>query len=291
MITAALALACGGKSGLSSATSDPCGALFDAENGGACGPVLPAAELARQRARFETICSDYLALPGSGITASALVACASALETTGACETDPRAPAECQFRGTLPGGAACSDPLQCASGSCVGGNNGACGACATPLPAVTEGETGASCGSDTTPCTRGLTCDASSHCAPLGRGGATCGTDADCAIGFSCSHAKRLCLPLATLGETCATNGQTCIPSLVCASASHTCVAPAFVAAGQPCGDTSACLQGSCGYPSMTCPTVVADGQACVQNATAECDTFAGCVNGVCTSAGPAVCH
>src|ERR1017187_3028567 len=40
------------------------------------GPVLPMAETARIRGRFHQVCANEMALPGSGISAASLDACA-----------------------------------------------------------------------------------------------------------------------------------------------------------------------------------------------------------------------
>src|SRR5580658_2338043 len=72
------------------------------ERAGCNGIVLPESETARIRARFEQVCLNEMALPGSGMTPATLEACASAIDSS-PCEVQP---VECTFFGTLPGGAA-----------------------------------------------------------------------------------------------------------------------------------------------------------------------------------------
>src|SRR5215471_8706647 len=64
------------------------------------GPRLPVDEAARIQVRFEE-------------------ACASALDVS-PCEFPAGLPQECNFKGSLSGGASCRDGLQCASGLCQG---------------------------------------------------------------------------------------------------------------------------------------------------------------------------
>ncbi len=108
---------------------------------GCNGIVLPEGELARVRARFEQVCLNEMALPGSGITPAILEACASATDAS-PCDASP---VECMFFGTLPGGAPCNESFQCQSGYCDGTfvfkpieqgteyGPATCGTCAAPL--------------------------------------------------------------------------------------------------------------------------------------------------------------
>src|SRR5690349_14923313 len=61
-------------------STTPCSHYFVAQYERCGGPVLPANEAARIRARFETMCRNEMDLPGSGMTDASLEACASALD-------------------------------------------------------------------------------------------------------------------------------------------------------------------------------------------------------------------
>ena len=98
-------------------TNAACDHYFAAQYLRCGGPRLPADELARIEARFELVCAHEIALPGSGVGAATLEACAAALDLSPRNSSDGP-PAPCDFRGALPSGAACTDGLQCASGAC-----------------------------------------------------------------------------------------------------------------------------------------------------------------------------
>src|ERR1019366_1021367 len=80
------------------------------------GPVLPASEGARVQARFVQVCENDMALPGSGMSPANVEACASALDLWPCVNGGP--PQACYFYGSLGGGAACNEGLQCQSGWC-----------------------------------------------------------------------------------------------------------------------------------------------------------------------------
>jgi hypothetical protein len=60
------------------------------------GAVLPDSERARVRARFEQVCLNQIALPGSGISPAGLEACAAALIAS-PCDVYPSAPSPDRF--------------------------------------------------------------------------------------------------------------------------------------------------------------------------------------------------
>ena len=196
------------------ASSKACDDYFAATYLRCGGPRLPPDETARIRARFEQVCATQSALPGSGVTSATLEACASALNES-PCEFPAGPPQACDFKGSLPGGTACTDSLQCQSGLCegqfsfnpggesdsrmcgtcqaaanIGGNcnAGGCstGACITQdttasMPtytctAIVQGDVGAPCDDLTALCQTGLYCAAQTGtCTPLGTIGTPCG--------------------------------------------------------------------------------------------------------------------
>jgi hypothetical protein len=108
-------------------TRDVCGAFFDAfvacevplvPGGAILSPLAPASEVARIRGRYETVCAEVMALPGTVFTASAVAACTAAIQSEGCLsgEADPA----CSFSGTSTAGLSCVAALkeQCGEG-CV----------------------------------------------------------------------------------------------------------------------------------------------------------------------------
>jgi hypothetical protein len=321
-----VAVACGGATtgggGGGGNVKTACDDVFTVFIGSGCpGPGFPDAEVTRLRGRFETLCAEALALPGSSLTTSVLEACAHS-GTSAQCN-EMRSSA-CQFDtpGTLGQNASCQTNQQCQSDACTTGMIGPdggttlCGQCAagtdcggtTCLPGmacmngfgnnptcvpITYGDVGANCDNaqQALRCKAGLTCNqATSKCAPLGDVGAPCAFSTDCigtlgcpAVGFGMSST---CQKPGGAGTRC-TSDYECAPGLGCGSTSQTCATVTFVAAGQPCNDFARCTVGFClvsgpGVSSI-CPAVIPDGQPCDANSSAAtCDTFAQCLAGKC---------
>ena len=331
--TAGLVAACSGKTdGSGGGGSSACDDYFQSEFGNVCpgNDMPPASDLAGFQARFDTLCNEAIALPGSGITEASLEACVSAIQAQG-CSLSEETDGACSFdTGTLANGATCFSGSQCQSGVCTtgltpagGGAAPACGTCVAATPA------GQPCSSG--PCAPGLACsansDGTSTCAAVTTSGAggPCGA-AQCATGLYCKGgtcvtnlaagaactAGDICAPplvcplVSAAGGTSSTcqnavqaggacgTSQDCAPNLACSSTSHQCVAVAWVAAGQPCSETALCLVGGCrgNGTSGTCPTVIPDGQPCNPgDATQTCDTFADCIGGTCVLGVPSSCR
>jgi hypothetical protein len=102
------------------ATVAACDHYFAAQYLRCGGPRLPDGEIARIRTRFEGSCANQIALPGSGMSAETVEACAASLDMA-ACQLPGGPPAACQFQGSLGDGAACTDDVQCSSGNCDDG--------------------------------------------------------------------------------------------------------------------------------------------------------------------------
>lgn len=298
-------------------SSSPCGAYFDAVFAKPCtGPRLPDDEAGRLRRRFEAICVGSMSLPGSGMTGDLLQACASAIVT--GCGGPSSAAQACDVAGTLAGGAACNESFQCLSGSCfrsapVGdaGLSTTCGQCqplarlgepcsgpcadgtcdyTKPTPtcvAVTRGDAGAACDGLSLQCSGGLYCTGST-CAPLPAAGAACGPNGECAPPTAC--VARTCALPGGVGAICGVD-QDCAAGLGCSAATEACGEIQWAGAGQPCGGLTRCLVGDCAGDTMTCPTVLDDGQACsTGDLSTTCDTFAKCVGGACVAEDSVVC-
>lgn len=283
--------ACNSSSGGSAPPASPCDDYFDAIEGVACSATTPpAAEVARVRTLFEHICANRLALPGSGVTATSLEACASAVKSLG-CGPGYLTIPECSFRGSLPVGAPCNDGAQCASGSCPipiasGADGGTtappCGTCAMTVPlgqacrsgdtcaygstcaaadggfactAISFGDPGAMCDGIAAQCKTGASCNlAMQTCVSPGGEGAPCVVSQDCAGSFSCSgsgDAGPTCRPPAAAGEPCAVDGD-CASGLGCSLPSFTCAPIAWASPGEACGNIVRCMVGICPLGSAT---------------------------------------
>jgi hypothetical protein len=141
---------------------DACEHYFAAQYMTPCAvPAPQAAELARIKPRFISACLNQIAAPGSGMTPNVIEACANALAAIGCQWQYP--PAACDFHGSLPGGAACNEAMQCRSGNCQNMVN------------VVSNPAG--------PQNAPIHCGT---CTPALREGASCGTAGDCAAGFEC---------------------------------------------------------------------------------------------------------
>jgi hypothetical protein len=299
--TTVLALACGGHSGQSSAGSgsgsgsgggvDPavesaCGGLYDALIG--CSPGNPPAdEVARVRTRFQTLCSEALALPGQGVTIDSLNACAGAVKKDGCTEFTSSTSSCVVSAGSLGVGSPCQADSQCQSGACTAGvaqNDGGTNACGSCFPSSAVGQPceGHSCGPDATCalvgkstnatcvsntvsdsggscdlvtkyCKPGLTCSsANSQCAVPATAGAQCGYDGDCAPPLVCppvaAGSKATCQAPGQSGAYCSSDTH-CASGLGCNPSSQTCSPIHWASAGQPCDGGTRCLVGSCPLP------------------------------------------
>ena len=201
--------------------------------------------------------------------------------------------------------AAIPDGGDCTNGSCVQGDecDGEFGSDGTLTytckPKTAPGDLGATCNSTGD-------CKAPNHCtfgssdtgtcsAPVASGGA-CESSEDCSTGLICiegassgtGEGGNTCGAPKQVGDAC--TGYDCDIGLTCDTAStNKCVKVTFAAAGASCdGSTVLCSVGGCPVTSSdttgTCPTVIADGQACdSSDDSTTCDSYAECVNGKCT--------
>jgi hypothetical protein len=197
-----------------------CGHYFAAQYSRCGGPTLPSSETNRARSRFEQICLNEMALPGSGMTAASVEACASALDVS-PCEFPVGQPAECSFHGSLAGGAPCNEGLQCQSASCQGTVSNSPGGqigpvtCGTCEPATTVGQVCAH-GNFSAGCPAGAACIITQStasdpsptytCVAIAGGdlGAACDTlAAGCKTGLYCAAQTGQCAHLADAGASC----------------------------------------------------------------------------------------
>jgi hypothetical protein len=295
-----------------SAAETACGDFFDENFGARCsGAMLPASELARVRTRYLAVCESTLNLPGTGVAASDLEACAHALKATGGCGGESNEPAECALpnTGSLSIGASCLDGAQCASGFCSITSTG-CGTCmASQVPPAHYGLEGDACGraqpivaldAGGPPqelCAAGLTCNSITlDCAAPAPAGVACYNTSDCEPTLICRGGT--CAAPGSAGQACEYEDDcgrnlSCIPTaqgLQCGSVE-------WASAGEPCDQTTPCLVGACDVdnlsgggsnPAPVCPTVLADGAACTPEDL--CDAFATCINGRCTLEDSEIC-
>jgi hypothetical protein len=280
----------------SDAGTAECDDYFAAQYTRCGGPVLPASEVARIRGRFEQVCQNQMALPGSGITPAGLEACALALSAS-PCELPDGPPVECSFGGSLSGGDACTDPIQCASGQCRGtvkiSPAGPMGpiTCGTCLPTVAVGQV-CDQGNFSAGCPSGALCLTSDTSAPTptysctalvqGDIGAACDDlSASCKTGLYCATQTRQCTPLGDAGATCGVGGGNpggCAAPLSCVSTSSasTCglgSQDSFCLTDYDCSPGLGCVPGPCSSSiarigcseSGTCAPVAwaAPGQSC----------------------------
>jgi hypothetical protein len=204
----------------SSATLAACDHYFSAQYARGCGgPEVPADELARIRARFEQVCQNQYALPGSGITPAALEVCASALEKA-PCRSSVGPPVQCMFQGTLAAGAPCNESFQCQGGFCNGtvfsSPDGQLGptTCGTCSPGVGLGEVCQQGSHFVAGCPAGAECTTANMTASVptstcvaetfGDVGAACDDGLSfCKAGLYCAGLPGHCEPLATAGAPC----------------------------------------------------------------------------------------
>ena len=245
------------------------------------GPVLPASEEARQQARFVKVCLNDIALPGSGMTVAAIEACVSALDVS-ACELPDGPPVACNFTGSLAGGAACNEGLQCQSGQCQGtvafSPEGPIGpyTCGTCAPFVQNGQV----------------------CAQ-GNFSGGCGSQGSCLLEAgtgSSTYPTYTCVPISEgdAGANCDELSNLCQPGLYCAAQTGQCqeLGDAGALCGEgatPPGDPGGCMAPlSCiGDPGMATCGLGASGAFCLDDD--DCAAGLGCVPGSCGGEGVVV--
>jgi hypothetical protein len=214
-----------------------------------------------------------LAGPTVEIDPAALPACLASLATT--CD-DGVVNTACEgaIIGTLSLGDGCRNDSQCASTVCAYPPGGDCGACATPTPPSTVGESCLGTG-----CAAGLVCDSSLVCREPAVLGDSC-TTLPCAVPLFCGAAAT-CIELPEEGEPCV-DLFFCSRGLTCHT-DNTCKARVIVDVGDACDEvfycinseaTNACVDGLC----VARPVA---GDACAGN----CSFFdASCVDDVCVA-------
>ena len=246
-----------GPSLTDSAAQAACDALLAAGLEEGCGgPTLPAAEVTRLRGRFQQVCENALALPGSGITPTGLRACASAIsaslclgatDAVGTLRSGNPAFAACSFRGSLLGGAPCNEDFQCASGACLGGGRvntpggPAPPTCGTCVAAAAVGQ----------PCAA-APCMAGAQCASGASGTLECLTVAYGDLGVSCDNDRAFCNPGLFCDGTCmalpvhvddpCVDSTGCAPPLICGGTQRACQQPG--PSGAPCSEDQDCSAG-----------------------------------------------
>lgn len=242
------------------------------------GPVLPASEQARQQARFVQVCLNDIALPGSGMTLPAVEACVSALDVS-ACELPDGPPVACNFAGSLSGGAACNEGLQCQSGICLGtaafSPDGPIGpyTCGTCAPFVENGQV----------------------CAHENFSGG-CGSQGSCLLEAGTGSSMDPTYTCVTIdeggpGANCDELSTLCQPGLYCAARTGQC--QELGDTGAPCGEGASPPgnPGGCqaplscvGDPGMATCALGGSGAFCLDDY--DCASGLGCVPGPCAGSG-----
>ncbi len=303
-------IACGGSvsQGESAAQTSPvCDYYYNVLYGTVCsGPAMPSVELLRVQARFDEICSNILALPGTENTAQQLDACASALAAQGCnmnAATVPT-PAECTVTGALATGSACESGFQCASGSCApsagdaGDGNSTLQRCGTCQATIASGQPCSADSGSTGRCETGTVCDYSVHkpvCRPIVYGdvGAACGSPAaPCKPGLYCDNMARQCTAQQDEGAVCL-QPEACKASLVCVASGNErprCQNPGQV--GASCESNMECAPSLGCDPTRGCVAVtwVKSGEPCNGAAlclVGSCPQADGVPNGVCPAIVP----
>jgi hypothetical protein len=243
---------------------------------GCGGPGLPASQKLRLETRGVQVCLNQMALPGSGMNADSVEACASALEAS-ACQLNWGLPVACRFVGSLPGGAACNDGMQCKSGLCQGtafiSPGGQIGptTCGTCTPAVVVGQ---ACGQ--------------------GNLSGRCGGDATCLIDQGTQNLAQptyTCVAITEgdVGAACDDLTAICKPGLYCAAKTGKC--NVLGDSGAPCGEgpSSQGAPGGCvkplscvGLPGNAMCSGGAAGAFCLEDL--DCPPGLACIPGPCSS-------
>jgi hypothetical protein len=301
-----LAAACGGSSakpGTASACDDYAKKQCDRE--AACAPgafaIVGDADEAACQTYAASYCQDWLEAAHTAWTPSLVEQCGDGFAAM-SCPTylaEGTTPSAClPHGGTLPNGASCTTPWQCASGRCSVDSINACGAC-VPVAALGEPCISTLLGTD---CADNLVCALTPTspttpvcAAPVSLGGA-CADTSVCPGDDYCDLTTHVCTKLPALGQACDANAfYYCDPTktgAVCDSTSGTCLAVTAISTGGACGlvdgGISSCA-GTCAYSNPdggegTCNPFGAEGAACA--ADAPCLPGLVCAGGVCTSAG-----
>jgi hypothetical protein len=314
----------------SSATADAattaCDRYFHALDN-ECTRIPSEAVQSNNSARAPAACKRALTASGVATTPADLDACSAVLEKRVSCDAALETPAECEPKpGTRPDGAGCGGDAQCKSTFCKIGQTpvttpegtthqrDACGTCAATVAEnatcngtsdrcvtgyqclsgkclkVAVSDVDGPCGNQTARCKDTLLCDnLTRKCAALKAAGASCLGSFECEGPLACVANK--CGVRVAEGGACSSNE--CDHTLRCDETTQKCVKYEFVKAGAACTPTSICEPLGIACPSSaTCPTVVADGQACDLGAAAAriCNSYATCRDGKCVLDDPNTC-
>lgn len=205
-------------------------------------------------------------------------------------------PSECNFKGTLPDGAACTGNGQCSSGSCFVADQGSCGKCGAPVPLDGDCSQGR--------CEQGLDCNTDKKCKRPGAAGVACDEATPCGPSLSCVN--RTCTASLGEGAPCTVGDLMAVPcdltkGLICQrpgdiGVDGTCGRVDFARSGEACPLSGnprrfvLCENGECsGLQDGTCQGWLADGAPCGED-TAGCQQPARCRNGRCALLDPTTC-
>jgi len=202
------------SSSSSSSADSGCGDYVDALNGASasCGsaPVYSSTD----RASFQVECAAVTKAPGATSFLSDVEQCAGDVRRAD-CDTMDRTIRACKLHGTLPDGAPCASPAQCAGGICVRPSTVdlttelQCGTCASYVALGGSCNPIATCDPPNGQCSSPDICDpAIGACSPnqvvcvdYGDVGVACSSPTTCKVGLTCVANK--CAPFPTKGEAC----------------------------------------------------------------------------------------
>ncbi len=265
-----------------------------------CAPYLVSSQYGDATTcgkRQAAVCMARVTAPDTGLSASAVQACAAAIPGSLECEfyTVIDAVAACQPKaGKRKNAQPCGDHSQCQSGLCGGIDSAMCGQCQSRV------KVGQACGA-TAECEFGLSCVATQTvkvCAQRVPVGGTCDKTHVCLAPAVCIAGT--CVGPAGLGKACDTTAKNCDGGAGHYCHDHKAVCTAYTVAkeGEACGyfdgDRVACGYGTTcklsGGGKGTCEKLPDDGGGCSVGQAAPCRAGHVCNAGVCGVTKPNTC-
>jgi len=249
------------------------------------------------QARFELQCRSEAIAPGTGFRGAGAMACADAFAGASCDDLRGDSVPACQFKGTLPAGAACGSGAQCSSGFCRIPETAFCGKCDA------RAAEGAVCDSDAA-CEFPLLCSEAGRCARPAGEGELCNETRPCLPGPLFCGNDNTCRRPSAEGKACNVSGnapyQRCETGFACRpTAGGTCRPIRLVDVGLTCGisptgssvvlcnGSGSCVNGTCRPPGQ-------DGERCTASPLGDsggCQPPALCLEGLCKLPDPASCR
>jgi hypothetical protein len=257
-----------------------------------CAPffiTIAYPDLATCAERSALSCQLDTGLPGSGLDAMEVQACADAIGPASCDDLFAGDIAACAPQsGTVPNGSACGSETQCQSKFCDVDESGTCGTCKPTVP------DGGSCAMNGDACEPPLACAEDQTCATKAKSGEICGMDKPCVENLACSVG--ICGEGGKMGDICS-------PMLPCATSAglncnlmtNMCEPFAVADVGQACGfamgKITLCKGGATCSANDVCVAPAKDGEACGGAMDVGCLSPAKCTNDVCTVPDLSTCN